>query len=108
MALAWDCIAKRWAVYVGPEQVFSDVWKASGVSKEVLEKGDGPDVLLQRMGVRTEVAVCPETVGKPIGNGMLPSMDTIIKQVEKASLWNTFDSTIAVERKYGGETDQND
>jgi hypothetical protein len=107
MIRVWDCIAKRWAVYVGPHTVFADAWeksKAVGVTKDEMYFGAGPDVLLQRLGASTEVEVCPETVGQARGKGPLPLLDETMKGIEKASVWNKFGSVEEVERKYGWET----
>lgn len=105
MARVWDCVAKRWAVYVGPYMVFADAWeksKAIGVSSEAMDRGAGPDVLLQRLGVSTEVEVCPETVGQARGSGQIPFLD--VEGIERTSVWNKFGSIDEVEQKYGWET----
>jgi hypothetical protein len=106
MAKVWDCIAKRWAIYIGPYAVFAEAWEKSksiGSSREMMEKGDGPDVLLQRIGMRTEVEICPETIGDARGNGNLPSLDELMDGLGKASVWNKFGTVAEVEQKYGWE-----
>jgi hypothetical protein len=102
ISLAWDCKKNRWSLYLSSHLVFNEIFQQCnkvGVSNQLIENGDGPDVLIQRMGYKNEVAVLIETIAKTRGKDK-PDFDEVLKSAAKKSYWNKFDSTITLEQKY--------
>jgi hypothetical protein len=104
IGFGWDVKAKKWCLYVNSIRVFADIWvQASkcGATPESFQVGLGPEVLLQRVNGKTEVAVVPETIGK--GEGLpatRPSIEEFLSAARKKSVYLKLDSAAKVESEF--------
>ena len=63
-----------------------------GVSPIEIASGDGPDIILQRVGMQTHVAAMSETLGIERCREPFPDFEQAMRGVQKASLWSKFSS----------------
>jgi len=96
IAIGWDVSRGRWCVYMAHKNVFSQAFKLcrkQGVTPADMETGNGPDVLLQRMGMKTMVSIIPETLDdEPPRTPPPPSLKAVIAGLYKKSIWNYLSS----------------
>lgn len=103
LAYGWDCNAKRWAFYLAPMNVFKEIFEECrkiGVTEVMTDVGHGPDVFVQKIGFKTEIAIAGETAGKERGPGGYPKLETVLESVKKQSIWNEFQTVDEVEAEY--------
>lgn len=86
------------------ESTFDEIFKqckASGVSPEGMVAGDGPDVMLQRVGSRTEIAINQDSIGqKRIPEGDAPEISKVLDHVVRQSYWKSIDSLAGLSEKF--------
>lgn len=102
MSLAWDVKESRWCVYMAHPLVFKEIFEkcvAAGASPEMIKNGQGPDLILQRIGKRTIVGAIPETLGIVRGSGQQPFSE-YVDSLEKMSLYKTLPTPAAIEAAY--------
>jgi hypothetical protein len=95
LSVGWDLEEEAWCVFMGNQQVFSDVYehtKILSVSPEEHAAGRGADFALQRIGQRTMVVPMKETIGKPRGMGAPPSIEDVAQSLRTKSLWTKYSS----------------
>lgn len=117
LSIGVDCNKQKWAIYMGTPNGFKAIYKqcqAIGISSAVMEAGDGPDVLLQRVGPMTEPEILLDTIGQSripadkswdadseVGPAIaIPNMDDILKSLATRSHWNLLDSVEELAEMY--------
>ena len=103
LAYGWDCNAKRWAFYLAPIEAFIQIFsecKKVGVTEAMTDVGHGPDIFIQKLGMKTEIAIASETVGKERGPGNCPPAEIVFECISKQSIWKEFNSVDDVEREF--------
>jgi len=109
--LGWDVKAKKWCLYIGPGMVFSDIWTQAlkcGALADTFLSGCGPEVLLQKVNGKTEVAVMPETIGKMEGiPSTRPTIGEFLAAARKKSVYLKFDSAAKVEAEFPRQEQSN-
>lgn len=95
IAMGWDCRQKKWALYLGPENVFADIMKQCnelGISAKMMAEGSGPDIILQRIGFGTDVVLVPESIGEKRGDKEMPSFEECLKKIAANSIWMDYEN----------------
>lgn len=98
VACGWDCQTRQWCHLMFTHNVFRQIVeavKAINVPLSQLESGDGPDVILQRIGLNTIVQVIQESIGQKRGptppfkegEDVPPALNYVLKQLQKKSVW---------------------
>lgn len=112
LSVVWDVKLEKWALYMAPNRVFGAVFEQcqkQSVDPAMMEKGEGPDMILQRAGFGTEVVAMPETIGQVRGKQieewgerslLFPPLGEAAKQLYKDSLWRLYSTTQEVEEAY--------
>lgn len=122
LAMGWDCNKQRWVIYLAPKSVFEEISNKCKpyISAKMMEDGQGPDVILQRIGTKTEVEALPDTLGRERGvwkdhsnwdaheikDGKIlpppthPDPITVFEQVRLNSHWRNYHSIGSLEKDY--------
>lgn len=108
ISVAYDVSAKHWSLYMGHPMTFKQIFEKSrehGVTPAMMEYGGGPDVLMQRIGNRTEVIVMPETIGAPRWDGTsaeahVTVMESAIAYLGQRSHWTRFRTVAELEAQF--------
>jgi hypothetical protein len=103
VALGWDVDSKEWCIYMAHPIVFEKIFKqckAMGVTQTMMASGNGPDVVLQRLGKNTEPTVMADTVGQDRGDGKIPSIAEALADIRRRSHWLSHASAESLEKKF--------
>lgn len=65
----------------------------------MIVSGDGPDVILTRLGIKTEVAVDQRTVGRTRASDP-PPIEDVLRSMAKNSVWKKFGTTAELEAAF--------
>lgn len=86
----WDVRAGRWAVFMTSRRVVDDLIGRLGkmlLTPAEMAGGEGPDVLIQRIGMVTEVEPMRETLGEKRGDGKIPPGMAVVKGLKRALIY---------------------
>lgn len=103
VALGWDVDNKEWCIYMAHPFVFERIFKACkslGITESMMAAGNGPDVVLQRLGKNTEPSVVEESIGEARGDGAVPSLAEELAELRRKSHWLTHATAEALEEKF--------
>jgi hypothetical protein len=111
LSVGWDVSSGRWCVFMAAQRVFGDAFtksKALGIRPSDMARGNGLDVIIQRVGINSSVEVIPESLGKrpPSMPDEIPDTKLVISGLGKKSLWRLYSTPdeIPKDEEYGANS----